>query len=49
MLQWLRLLGERGVTSAQLAARSYEILPTMSVLLKTREDLELARGLFTAR
>jgi MoxR-like ATPase len=49
MLQWLRLLGERGVSSTQMEDRSFEILPTMSVLLKTREDLDLARTMFPVR
>ncbi len=47
LLNWLRVLHERGVAPAEpLAAQAALVLGTLGSLLKARDDIVLARGLF---
>jgi MoxR-like ATPase len=49
MLQWLRLAEKRGITADDLRVRASRVVSTLPALLKTKEDLDLVRPMFSAR
>lgn len=47
MLAWLRILEIGGVTEKDAAQRTQQLRQNLSVLVKTKEDLDAVRGLFS--
>ena len=49
LLQWLRLVDRRGITTADLRDRSGRVQSTFPALLKAKEDLDLVRSMSESR
>jgi hypothetical protein len=46
LLAWLRILGVQNITDLETADKQQRLRDNLSILVKTKEDLDAVRGIF---